>query len=68
METRYATVADYVPNTVVNSLDGYKVRGAFEHLEFDCAVAALVLRLGDYLCAKLARDVSLPAVMFVRLF
>ncbi len=68
METRDAAVADYVPNAVINSLEGYKVRGAFEHLELDCAVAALVLRLGDYLCAKLARDVCVLTANFVRLF
>ena len=57
METGYATVADDVPDAIVNALDGHHIRGAFQHLQIDCAVTASVSRLRNDLRTEFAGNV-----------
>ncbi len=68
VETRDSAVANDVPNSVVDALDGHHIRYAFEHLQLDGTIATLVSRLGDDLRTELARDVGFLISLDVTLF
>ena len=68
METGYTTVADDVPNAVIDAFNCHEVGDAFQHLQIDSAVTAFISRFGNNLRTEFASNVCFLLAVDVCMF